>query len=171
MGNHNPVWMAIMRSKNIVKRLYSRVMEVSARSAGFEQQLATVATQFLSIARSFGIRPIQLADPLAIARIHMKLACSPRPRGRNDVHFRGRAQGPAALKVASRLMRLQDDVATRILVPACAVLPWNSAPERVLHRVVAFPHQRHGTSQHLRPLEKLARRRGFKLYCVSILPK
>ena len=105
VDNHNPVWMAIMRSAKEVKRLNYKVMEISARSAGFEQ-LATVAKQFPSLARSLGIDPIQLADPLAIARIHVKLACSPRTRGRNDVHVLGRVQGRAALKVASCLMKL-----------------------------------------------------------------
>ena len=56
-------------------------------------------------------------------------------------------------------------MAIRILAPACAVVPENSAPKMVLLRVAACACQRDETSQHLRPLEKLARRRGFKLSC------
>ena len=51
VDNHNLVWMAITRSKKTVKRFSSRVMEVSARSAGFEQQWVTVAAEFVVFVR------------------------------------------------------------------------------------------------------------------------
>ena len=138
------------RSCKQKKRLHGQVAQREKRAKRAESQLAIVAALHPSIGRALGCPSIAVVDAEQMAELHVRLACTPRPKGRHVGHERlGHLK--ITRGVAEFFEHCQSELVQRLSIP-----PRHSDPsaEPVLSRLFGLSVQWDGTSQKLKPLWK-----------------